>query len=253
MPLHSALAFVLRTYNFAEADKVCVLLTQRDGKIRGVAHGARKMKSRFGSALEPLTEVQTAYYAKEGRDLVSISSADIVKSQFRAAAGSVEVSSAMSYFADLLVEFLPDHEPNEQVYRLVRVCLDALADRRDPYVVARYFEIWLLKLCGFYPDLFRCSSCGQSVGGEVPIWITREGSPLCSNCNSGRGTTIDPELRAILRSAFSQAPLQFAEQDAASPGLRRLSEVNYSIIRNALERDLRSHGLFHRLRMTNDE
>jgi DNA repair protein RecO (recombination protein O) len=63
MPLHDAQAFVLRTYKLAEADKICVLLTRQSGMLRGVAYGARKMRSRFGSSLEPFTEVSVSYFA----------------------------------------------------------------------------------------------------------------------------------------------------------------------------------------------
>src|SRR6185436_15687238 len=126
MPLHDVQAFVLRTYKLAEADKICVLLTRQSGMLRGVAYGARKMRSRFGSSLEPFTEVAVTYFAKEGRDLVSISNAEIVRSHFEEAATSVETSAAMSYVADLLNEFAPDHEPNEALFRLVRATLDAV-------------------------------------------------------------------------------------------------------------------------------
>ena len=57
MPLHKTEAFVLRTYALKEADKICVFFTKDHGKLRGVAHGARKLRSRFGSALEPFTEL----------------------------------------------------------------------------------------------------------------------------------------------------------------------------------------------------
>jgi DNA repair protein RecO (recombination protein O) len=247
MPLNTAHAFVLRTYNFAEADKVCVLLTQREGKIRGVAHGARKMKSRFGSALEPLTEVSVTYFSQEGRDLVSISNAEIVRSHFNSASSAVEVAAAMSYFADLLVEFLPDAEPNEAAYRLVRAALGALGEALDPFVVARYFEVWLLRLSGFYPDLKRCAVCGAPSGQDGPVWLTNEGVPRCQDCSGGRGVRVGPGLRSTLARALAEPPDRFAASPPPKDHLTRLAEINYAIIRHTLERDLRSHALFHRL------
>ena len=65
MPLHHSEAFVLRTYTLQEADKICVLLTRESGKVRGVAQGARRLKSKFGSSLEPFTEVLVSYFEKE--------------------------------------------------------------------------------------------------------------------------------------------------------------------------------------------
>src|SRR5215467_14687151 len=105
MAIHKTEAFVLRTYSLAEAHKICVFLTKDSGKVRGVAHGARKMKSRFGSALEPLTQVALSYYHKEGRDLVSVSTCEILRSHFNSAARDVETATAFSYMAELLLEF----------------------------------------------------------------------------------------------------------------------------------------------------
>jgi DNA repair protein RecO (recombination protein O) len=248
MPLHSAQAFVLRTYNFAEADKVCVLLTHRDGKIRGVAHGARKMRSRFGSSLEPLTEINVTYYQKEGRELVSISNAEIVRSHFDEAAASIEDAAAMSYISELLSEFVPDHEPNETVYRLVRATLDAIGQGADPVPLVRYFEVWLLKLSGFFPDLKRCAGCEESIGVDGTLFLTPEGMPRCAECCGGHGMRIGPDLRATLARALAEAPGKFAANPAPDDQLQRLGDVNYQIVRHALERDLRSFALFNRLR-----
>src|SRR6185295_15303764 len=144
MPLHKTEALLLRTYALKEADKICVFLTRDQGKVRGVAHGARKLKSRFGSSLEPFTEVALSYFQKEGRELVSVSNCDIVRSHFDRAPRDVETASAFSYMAELLTEFLPDHEPNERLYRLVTATLDEIEEGNDLARVLRYFETWLL-------------------------------------------------------------------------------------------------------------
>jgi DNA repair protein RecO (recombination protein O) len=248
MPLHSAQAFVLRTYNFAEADKVCVLLTHRDGKIRGIAHGARKMRSRFGSSLEPLTEVNVTYYQKEGRELVSISNAEIVRSHFEEASSSVEAAAAMSYISDLISEFVPDHEPNETVFRLVRATLDALGDGSDAVALVRYFEVWLLKLAGFFPDLKRYADCEKETSASDTLFLTPEGMQRCGECTGERGMRIGPGLRAALTRMLAEAPARFAANPIPQEQLERLGEIDYQIIRHALERDLRSFALFNRLR-----
>src|ERR687896_573897 len=144
MPLHTTDAFVLRTYSLAEADKICVFITKDMGKMRGVAHGARKMKSRFGSALEPFTEVALTFFQKEGRELVSISNCEITRSHFDSAARDVATASAFSYMAELLSEFIPDNEPNERVYRLIAATLEAIEGGHELSLVLRYFESWLL-------------------------------------------------------------------------------------------------------------
>lgn len=247
MPLHDVQALVLRTYKLAEADKICVLLTREAGKLRGVAYGARKMRSRFGSSLEPFTEIAVTYFEKEGRELVSISNADIVRSHFDDATQSVEASAAMSYLADLLCEFLPDHEPNETIYRLVAATLDAFATGGDPITLVRYFEVWLLKLAGFYPDLRVCATCGAGAS-DGEIRLSSDGSPRCPECSGGRGVRVGPRLRATLARILAEPPARFAANPPPSDELERLAEIALLVVHHSLERDLKSFALFNRLR-----
>src|SRR5215510_1203881 len=195
MGLHTTEAFVLRTYSLAEADKICVFLTRDAGKVRGVAYGARKMKSRFGSALEPFTEVALTYYEKEGRDLVSVSTCEIVRSHFNRAARDVETAAAFSYMAELLSEFVPDHEPNERLYRLVAATLEAIEAGGESVgelaPALRYFELWILKMGGFFPEIDRCAACGDAITSDENTFLTREGAPRCGLCSEGRGLRVD--------------------------------------------------------------
>ena len=153
MPLHDTEAFVLRTFTLKEADKVCVFFTRDAGKVRGVAYGARKLRSRLGASLEPFTQVSLTYFQKENKELVSISNCEIIHSQFVTGISS-ERMGAMQYWAELIDSFMPDHEPNETVYRLILATLAAIQTADDSLLmtVSRYFEIWMLKLAGFFPD-----------------------------------------------------------------------------------------------------
>lgn len=243
MPVRETEAFVLRSYPLAEADKIVVFLTKDFGKTRGVAHGARKMRSRFGSALEPFTQIALTYYEKEGRELVSISTCDIVKSHFNRAARDVETASALSYMAELLVEFLPDHEPNERIYRLVVAVLSAVEDGHSLACLLRYFETWLLRLVGFFPDAARCSSCGDAISGEWPVFLTASGEPLCASCSGGRGVRVGAPVRRAIGRLLKSHPAAFAAGETNADDIVQMREINYQIIRHALERDLRSPAL----------
>src|SRR5882672_387004 len=214
MPLHETDAFVLRTFTIKEADKVCVFFTREVGKLRGVAHGARKLRSRFGASLEPFTEVSLAYFQKENKELVSISNCEIINSQFVEGLRS-ETLGVIHYLAELVIEFVPDHEPNERVYRLISATLDSLRRIGDPIIgatgavatmagakkrdeklpaIVRYFEIWMLKLAGFFPHWKNCWACEKNLAGETSVWLTNEGLPQCSVCSGGRGE----ELKSLV-------------------------------------------------------
>jgi DNA repair protein RecO (recombination protein O) len=248
MPLHKTEAFLLRSYALKEADKICVFLTKDQGKLRGVAHGARKIRSRFGSALEPFTEVTLSYFQKEGRELVSISSCDILRSHFERGARDVETASAFSYMAELLTEFLPDHEPNERLYRLVLATLEAIeSEEGDLSRILRYFESWLLKLVGFFPDTSHCAGCDETISNGESVYLTADGTPRCAGCGGRKGYSVDEGLRRVIGEMFRLHPTAFTRGFVSSEDVLKIGEINYQIIRHALERDLRSRPLLKQL------
>src|SRR6266480_6287746 len=115
MALVNSDAIVLRSYNLAEADRIVLCLTRSAGLVRAVAKGARRMKSRFGAALEPFTVIKLAFYEKENRELVTISTAEILTSHFELAT-QLEASDALAYMGELVSEFAPPHEANEKLF-----------------------------------------------------------------------------------------------------------------------------------------
>ncbi|HEX6323192.1 MAG TPA: DNA repair protein RecO [Vicinamibacterales bacterium] len=156
MPAYSTEALILRTYRFGEADLIVVFLTRDRGKRRGVARNAVKSRRRFGAALEPLTRGRVAYFEKEQQDLVRLdrieTMASPLSSAMRGTAGTGALGHA-GYFAELLDEWAPEAQANEKLFRLGASVGDALAQGAPVAPLARYFEYWLLKLEGVYPDM----------------------------------------------------------------------------------------------------
>jgi DNA repair protein RecO (recombination protein O) len=249
MPLHETTAFVLRTYTLKEADKICVFFTRDAGMLRGVAHGARKLKSRFGASLEPFTEVALAYFEKEHRDLVSVSGCEILQSQF-ASVTSSEMLGVLHYLAELAIEFLPDHEPNERVYRLTGATLKALRhDRSERWpALIRYFEVWLLRLAGFFPDLQNCGLCRRDLEREASVWLTEETAPRCAACADRHGVELRPDVRRMIREIGEQSPTRFIQTAREGRALAQIAGLTSRLIQRALERELKSYELLGRLK-----
>src|SRR5881296_1958964 len=130
MPLIETESVILRTYNLAEADKVVVFFTQEHGIIRGVAKGAKRLKSKFGSGLEPFSVVRITYFQKEVLELVAIQKIDLINSYF-SAASDPQFLQKFSYLTDILVGSVPPHDPNETMYRMVKACLETADTNRD--------------------------------------------------------------------------------------------------------------------------
>ena len=151
MSAYQSEALTLRTYPYAESHQIAVFLTRNFGKVRGVAYGARKAKGRFSGALEPLTHVRLTFSRKEHQELASISNCEILKA-FSAYPFTWEGSLYFSYFTELLVEFSKEEEESDLLFRLSLAVLEA--SQKVPIDrVARYFELWLLKLEGVLPSL----------------------------------------------------------------------------------------------------
>ena len=154
MPARVSETYVLRTYPFRESDLIVSFFTRDQGKLRGVAYRARKLKSVFGSGLERLSLVNLAYSQKETRELVTLNGCDLMQSQFDLLT-DFEASVALDFVAEVSEHLLPPHEPNERFFRLLATVLDFMHGRAPGalWTSITYFSLWATRLSGFLPDL----------------------------------------------------------------------------------------------------
>src|ERR1044071_8779734 len=193
-------AIVLRSYNLAEADRIVVCLTRSVGLVRAVAKGARRMKSRFGAALEPSTLIKLSFHERENRDLVAISSAEILKSYFNLNA-RVETAELLAYMGELVAEFAPPHEADERLFRMLAACIESLAGGMgNERSIMRYFEVWLLRLAGLFLDLRACVDCGRSL--ESIVEFDTEFKPYCGQCGRTGAASLSASTIARVRAAY---------------------------------------------------
>ena len=238
MTLVTTDAIVLRTYNLAEADRIVLCLTRSAGLVRAVAKGARRMKSRFGAALEPFTLIRLAYYEKENRELVTISRTEILTSHFNLAS-QPEASEVLAYMGELVSEFAPPHEANDRLFRMVCACVGALAaSPHTARIVMRYFEVWLLRLAGLFPDVRSCADCGARLHEGDPAYLNAEVKPHCQDCNRGSGRKLAPDTHRTLLASQKLAPVEFAKlfRQQSEEADAQLAELTHLLIVRALER-----------------
>lgn len=231
-------AIVIRSYNLAEADKIVVCLTRSAGLVRAVAKGSRKLKNRFGAALEPFTILNLTYYQKENQELASMSQAEILRSHFNTSRDP-DVLTGLAYMGDLVVEFSPPHQTNDKLFRMVKACLDAVATSpSDLQLILRYFEVWILRLEGFLPDLRRCADCQKTLTDESGISLSRELGLLCRQCAQGTGEVLSRKAYARLCATQTLSPTVFVEQSRGlSSSIQiELAELMHRMIGRVLER-----------------
>jgi DNA repair protein RecO (recombination protein O) len=225
VPLFTADALVLRTYKLGEADRIVVFLTRDRGKKRGVAKGARRPRSKFAGALEPLTEARVAYFESERRELVGLNYAETVHSPLmltgarRPGDGHAAIDGQafgyVEYFAELIDEWAQEADADDRLYRLGTSMLEALACGAPVEPLARYFEYWLLRLQGVYPE--------------------------------SRGTLSDGAL-AFLAASRSLPPTKVGEAPAPRTVMRELETVHRGLITVHLEKTLKSDRVLRELR-----
>jgi DNA repair protein RecO (recombination protein O) len=234
-------ALILRTYNFGEADKIVVCLTRSAGLIRGVAKGCRKLKSRFGASLEPFTLTRLNYYYKENQELVSIRQAEILTSHFDLFS-QADALAGLAYMGDLVIEFSPPYQPNERLFRMVKACLDATAESPDDLqLILRYFEVWLLKLEGYLPDLRRCGECHRGFGDNDIAYLASDLMFRCRECSRGIGSALSRRLQVQLRATQKLAPFVFVKESREVPAgvHKEMAELTRQLISRVLERQPR--------------
>lgn len=152
MPARVSDSFILRTYPFREADLIVSFFTRDHGKMRGVARRARKPKGPFGAGLERLSRVNMAYYERENRELVNLSSCELIESPF-ALQSDYARGIALDYFAEVAEQLLPPHEPNEKFFRLLAAALDYLRAGGETWTAVLYVSLWSVRLAGVFPEI----------------------------------------------------------------------------------------------------
>jgi DNA repair protein RecO (recombination protein O) len=228
-------AFILATYPLREKDRIVSFLT-RDGKKRGVARGARGPRSVFSGALEPMTEARVLFFEKESRELVSIDSVDIVRSSFPLST-PLDRALLLSALAESLQTFVADSEPAEPFYRLARHAMDTLFSGAPPELVCAYFDVWILRLSGLFPNPGECAGCGRALGADEPL-LFDEARPgfVGPECRRGEFLRLSSAARETL-AAILAAPL---DPSRRPPRLAEISEVARRARRHFLGHELKS-------------
>lgn len=178
MALYKEQGIVLRTMKLGEADRIVTILGQATGKIRAVAKGVRKTKSRFGGRLEPFTHVDLVLY--QGRELDIVTQASIL-TPFREVRDDYVRFAAGEMILEATDRITEDRERNVRLFMLLLGALRALAEPdADPPTVADAYLLRLASLMGFRPALTACAECGRP--GVLRSFSVAQGGTVCEEC-----------------------------------------------------------------------
>lgn len=241
-------AVVLRHADWGEADRILTLYTRERGKVRAIAKGARRIRSRKAGHLEPFTRV--ILQLAKGRDLMIITQADTLDAYLPLGADLVRTSQA-SYAVELLDRFTyEDESENLPVYQLLTEILHRIATEADPWLAIRYYEVRLLDYLGYRPHLFKCANCGKDIQPVDQYFSPAAGGVLCPDCGPRQRDAwkISMEtlkhLRHFQRSSYAEAQRARPTADVQNE-LETLMQKYFTYL---LERGLNSPAFLKKIR-----
>jgi DNA repair protein RecO (recombination protein O) len=240
-------AIVLRHSDWGESDRLIWLYTLERGKMRSVAKGVRKMRSRKAGHLEPFT--RSRLLLAQGRDLYLVTQAETVDA-YLPLHEDLRRATYASYVVELLDRFTYEEGENRALFMLLAETLERLAVTDDLDLTARFYEMRLLDLVGFRPQLFLCVHCRREIQAEDQYFSAQMGGVVCPRCIAQVGgaqpasTETLRHLRHFQRSNYAEA-----QRARLTPILNhQLELIMHHYITYLLERGLNTTAFLRRLR-----
>jgi DNA repair protein RecO (recombination protein O) len=240
-------AIVLRRKDFGEADRILTLFTPESGKIRAIAKGIRKPRSRKAGHLELYT--RSSLLLARGREMDIITQAVTVDA-YRPLREDLLRSTYGSYFVELVDRFTPDQAENKPLYELLTRALGWLSEAGDLALAARYYELQLLGMAGFQLELFRCVVGGEMIAAEDQFFGAADGGAICPKCGQARPDVFPVSLNALKVLRFMQrSPYEALRELQLRLSVHaELERILHRTITYHLERQLKSAQFLKQVR-----
>jgi len=230
MPLQRTKAIVIRTQNLGEADKIITFFTPYLGKVSAVARSVRRPKSRFGGSLELLNYGELVFFERPNKDLHIINSFDTIDT-FSQLKEELTKTSYCFYIAELVGIVVSESNQNPIIFQLLLHLLPSMYNTDQPKLLIHAFELKLLILVGYKPELNRCVICNNStdkLNSTELNFIPHLGGIACIKCSSN-------DQSAIRLSKGSCALMKSIQYSRFSDIYRfRASEQNFFEIREVI-------------------
>ena len=215
-------ALVLREVRYKEADRILTLLTDTDGKITVKARGALRKSSKTAAATQQLTYSEMTLFGNLGRWTVNEA---VVKEGFDGLRADIGSFALGCYFAECADALSVEDQPDAPLMQLTLNCLYALSrGMYTPEHIKAAFELRLMCLAGYTPELSHCAVCGEEEPGD-PMLMLERGCVCCRRCAAGAGQTVklDAASLSAMRHICSAPPKQILSFSIEGEGAKRLS------------------------------
>ena len=250
--LYRTEAVVIRRHDMGEADRLLTLYTPTRGKLRGIAKGVRKPTSRKAGHLELF--VHSSLLIAKGKNLDIITQAETVHG-FRALREDLERITYAHYAVELLDRFTSEGQENRPVFDLLIDTLQQLCDVQDLRLAVRSYELHLLTLEGYQPQLFRCVECQRTIQPQTNYLDSSQGGVLCPHCGEQKLAASARQVRPVSVPALKVMRYMLTHDSQTNSKLRLREETHRDLetlmigyITYMLERSLKSIDFLRRVR-----
>jgi DNA repair protein RecO (recombination protein O) len=238
MALYRTDAIVLGHRNLGEADKILTIFSPEKGKIHAVARGVRRPRNPILAGSQLFT--YSNFLIMEGRNLDNISQCEI-KESFYKIRQNLEYMAYGLYFAELLRVSTPMEDKNRELFRFFLKTMYLLQEWEDTEVLGRIYEIKLMAIQGFAPEIFRCVGCGKKVFDKIFFSILM-GGILCSNCREKdrKAINITPDTLRTLRRMLMRTYEQLEGLQVKEYAKEQLKSISSLFISHHIDRKLKT-------------
>jgi DNA repair protein RecO (recombination protein O) len=188
MPAFKTDAIVLRSLNYGESDRIVTFFTRDFGKIKGIAKGARRSRKRFQNALGLFSYIRLSFFEREGMGLMRVDGCDILQSFPRIREDLKKIFFG-NYYLELVDEMAGEREASREAFDLIRSFLSRLDETEANEEQLRVFEIRMLSLFGYQPNMRKCDLCKRGWVDlretAVLFFSVEKGGLVCGQCSKG--------------------------------------------------------------------
>jgi DNA repair protein RecO (recombination protein O) len=254
-------AVVLRTWPVHEADLIVSFFTRDYGRMRGVAKAALKSRKRFGGALEPMTVARAWFAERPRQELVRLDQLEIVRSPLAEPVDHARMA-VLSFYAEVLDEALPEHDPQDAVFRLLQSVLEHTAasessprsqnrdsghPERGPWMALTYFSLWMTRLMGLLPDIGHCIVCGEALRAAEISFSSYADGLFCALHRNGSAHALSADSWQLAQRMLKAPAATFVAEPWTRKRGQDLRRFTLQTLERHLEKKLRTAEALARL------
>ncbi|MBN2179646.1 MAG: DNA repair protein RecO [Deltaproteobacteria bacterium] len=248
--IYKASAFVLRFIDYGDSDRIVTFYTDKSGKLKGIAKGARRSKKRFLNAIEPFCHSTILYSRRSKEGLALIENCDVIN-HYPGIRADLERTMVASCFIELIDQFTIEGRKVPGLFKLLEDFLGLIEKGNNIDETLRFFELRLLKIAGYEPALERCVKCGTPLDKmESPFFCPSDGGIKCSLCerDSFNSLPVSAGTLKILSMGNKMDTDRIHRLVLSKRALRESGDILRLFIRHILGKELKSLQVFNQIK-----